>query len=357
MLIEYWFDFSCPYAYLGSELIEALAARCGAELRWKPMLLGGVFRAIGNHEAGDAPGKRRHNYLDMHRWADVRGIPFTMPAGHPMRTVAALRALLSLPEDRWPAVIHGFYRAYWRRGLPPSEPSTIRTVLAQAGCDEAAIERALAADEDAAIKDQLRARTDEAVARGVFGAPTLFVSGGDLAEPLMFWGQDRLHMVEAVLGGWRPGENVPPRSPRAEPARSDGAVVGPATTVHFWFDFSSPFSYLGATQIEAICARHGATLRWRPMLLGALFKEVGAPNVPLLAMSESKRRYVGRENGYWASWWQVPFTFTSHFPLRTVLPLRLVLAAGEQPAPLIHALYRAAWVDNVDIGAEPGCAQ
>jgi 2-hydroxychromene-2-carboxylate isomerase len=351
VLIEYWFDFSCPYAYLGSERIEALAERTGAELRWKPMLLGGVFKAIGNHEDDSAPGKRANNYRDMHRWAEVHDIPFAMPPGHPMRTVAALRALLSLPEERWPAVIHGFYRAYWRRGLNPGDPATIRGVLAEAGCDEAAITRALAANEDGAIKDELRRRTDEAVARGVFGAPTMFVSGGDLTEPLMFWGQDRFDMVEEVVRGWRPGVNAPRPQPQA-PAGSAADA-----TVDFWFDFSSPFAYLGSTQIESICARHGATLRWRPMLLGALFKEVGAPNVPLLAMSENKRRYLGRELDYWASWWQVPFAFTRHFPLRTILPLRLALVAAAQPAPVIHALYRAAWADNADVGSDAAAAE
>ncbi len=350
MLLEYWFDFSCPHAYIGSQRIEALAAACGAQLRWRPMLLGGVFKAIGG-EATMSPAKAHHNYQDMHRWADLHGVPFTLPAAHPMRTVGALRALLSLPEERWPAVIHGLYRAYWTRGLQPSDPATLRAVLGEAGLDAAAIERALAADQDPAIRAELQRRTEEAVARGVFGAPAVFASGGDLPAPLMFWGQDRFDMVEAVLRGWRPGTNAPRR-----PAHP-GSNPDSDATVHFWFDFSSPFSYLGSTQIEDLCARHGATLRWRPMLLGALFKQVGAADVPLLAMSDSKRRYLGRDLDDWASWWQVPFRFTGHFPLRTITALRLVLLAGDRPAPLIHALYRAAWADGLDISKEPVLAE
>ena len=192
MQLEYWFDFSCPYAYVGSERIEALAARHGADLRWRPMLLGGVFKAIGG-EGSMSPAKARHNAHDMHRWADVRGVPFSLPAGHPMRTVGALRALLSLPEEHWPAVIHGLYRAYWTRGLQPSEPATLRAVLGEAGLDAAAIDRALAADQDPAIRGELQRRTEEAVARGVFGAPTFFVG------EKMFWGHDRLEQVARAL--------------------------------------------------------------------------------------------------------------------------------------------------------------
>jgi len=343
MRVEYWFDFSCPYAYIGSERIEAIAARCGAELVWRPMLLGGVFKAIGDHEAGMAPAKARHNALDMHRWAERREVRFRLPAGHPMRTVAALRALLTLPEADWPPVIHGLYRAYWQRGLHPSEPATIRAVLAEAGHGDDVIERALAGNDDPAIKDDLRRRTDEAVGRGVFGAPTVYLSGDDIDEPLMFWGQDRLEMIESALRGWRPGK-APSWRPEPPPP-GDGTA-----TVDFWFDLSSPFSYLGATQIEAMCARQGATLRWRPMLLGAVFKQIGGPDVPLLAMSENKRRYQGRDLDHWSSWWQQPFRFASHFPLRTVNALRLVLLAGDRAAPLIHALYRAAWSDDRDIG-------
>lgn len=343
--LEIYVDFSCPYAYIAATQIEALAARHGAALTWRPMLLGGVFRSIGAGQGPMAtmpPAKARHNALDMHRWAEAFGVPLTVPAGHPRRTVGALRALLSLPEPAWPGVIHGFFRAYWVEGADPSAPETIRRVITAAGLGEDAAERAIAAGDDPAIKDELRRRTDEAVARGVFGAPATFVSGGDLAEPLLFWGQDRLHMIEAVLEGWRPGSGAPPAVPRPAPGDS-GRVV------ELWYDLSSPFSYLGASQIEAVCARHGATVRWRPMLLGAIFRDIGTPDVPMLAVSDNKRSYYARELGYWSSYWGVPFRFTSRFPMRTVTPLRLLLQAGDRIAALSHALYRALWVDDLDI--------
>jgi 2-hydroxychromene-2-carboxylate isomerase len=190
--LDYWFDYSCPYAYLGSTQIEALAARTGAALRWQPMLLGGVFRAVGTPQNLSnvlSPAKARHNMLDMSRWAALFGVELSMPAGHPLRTVEALRATLLSGID--PAVIHGLYRAYWVRGEPPSEPSVLRRVLAEAGHDPGAI---LGRLDEASVKDDLRARTDRAIALGVFGAPAMMVDEGPL-----FWGQDRLHFVERAL--------------------------------------------------------------------------------------------------------------------------------------------------------------
>ena len=191
-LVDYWFDYSCPYAYLGSTQIEALTARHGATLRWRPMLLGGVFRASGTPQNLSnvlSPPKARHNALDMMRWADLFGVPLTMPAEHPFRTVEALRATLLTGLD--PLVIHGFYRAYWVDGQPPSSPPVLRLVLAAAGHDPDLL---LARLDEPALKDDLRRCTDQAIALGIFGAPSIIVDEGP-----MFWGQDRLHFVERVL--------------------------------------------------------------------------------------------------------------------------------------------------------------
>lgn len=347
MRIELYFDFSCPFAYLASTQIEALCARAGAELVWRPMLLGGVFHAIGHEPMREmGPAKARHNRLDMHRWAERWDAPLLMPAAHPMRTVRVLRALLATPEPLWPAVIHGVYRAYWQRGEDITAVETVAAVLAGAGLDQAAVARALAASDDPGIKDELRRRTDEAVARGVFGAPAMFVHVDDLDRPVMFWGQDRLHMIEAVLAGWRPGQPGPARREQGPDARPAPAQ---APTLHFWYDFSSPFAYLASTQIEALAARTGARLVWQPMLLGALFKEIATPNVPLFEMPESKRAYTYRDLDHWASYWNVPFRFARRFPMRTITALRLALLAGDRIAELSRALFRALWVDDEDL--------
>jgi 2-hydroxychromene-2-carboxylate isomerase len=120
--------------------------------------------------------------------------------------------------------------------------------------------------------------------------------------------------------------------------------------ITFFYDFSSPYSYLAATQIERVAGAHGAQVRWRPMLLGAVFKAIGSPNVPLLAQSEPKRRYLSRDVADWAEFWNVPFGWPTRFPMRTVLPLRLALAAGDEKiAALSLAIFRAYWVEDRDI--------
>jgi 2-hydroxychromene-2-carboxylate isomerase len=119
-------------------------------------------------------------------------------------------------------------------------------------------------------------------------------------------------------------------------------------TLDFWFDFSSPFAYLASTQVDALAARTGATLRWRPMLLGAVFKAVGQVDVPLFAMNEAKQRHTAEDFRRWAAWWGVPLVFPSRFPLRTLLPLRTWLSQPD-PIPFAHAVFRAAWAEDRDI--------
>ena len=190
--LDFWFDYSCPYAYLASTQVEALAARSGAALAWKPMLLGGVFAANGTPQklfATLSAAKAAHNARDLDRWADLFGITLRMPAQHPLRTVEGLRATVACGID--PRVVHALYRAYWVDGRGPSEPSTLREVLSGAGHD---VESVLADIARPEAKADLRKRTDEAIALGIFGAPAFVVDGAR-----MYWGQDRMDFVERDL--------------------------------------------------------------------------------------------------------------------------------------------------------------
>jgi len=177
-----------------------------------------------------------------------------------------------------------------------------------------------------ASKQRLFEQTAEVVALGAFGVPVMAV--GDR----MWWGQDRLHFVEAAL------------SKRPEPKPKNGEPTG--NVIEFFHDFSSPFSYLASTQIERFATEHGATVQWCPILLGALFRSIGTPNVPLLAMSQARQQYLARDLQDWAAWWGVEFSFPTVFPVRTVLPLRISIAEPRAIQPLYHAL----WANNQDIG-------
>jgi 2-hydroxychromene-2-carboxylate isomerase len=121
--------------------------------------------------------------------------------------------------------------------------------------------------------------------------------------------------------------------------------------VRFYFDVVCPYAYLGSTQIERVAREAGASIAWRPLLLGAVFKNIGSPTVPIFEHSEVRRRYIFRDFQHWADHWGVPFRFPSRFPMNTVAALRTVLAAAEPERPrLTHALFGAYWADDRDIG-------
>ncbi|MFO0606651.1 MAG: 2-hydroxychromene-2-carboxylate isomerase [Polyangiales bacterium] len=330
--LDYWFDYTCPYAYLGSVRVEALADRLGLSLRWKPMLLGGVFKANDTPQRlfeTLSPAKARHNADDLQRWAALYGVTLVMPSAHPMRSVEALRATLACGCDA--RVIHGFYRAYWVEGRPISDRAVIADVVRAAGHDPDAVLAAIERDE---VKDDLRRRTDEAIALGVFGAPTYALDGE------LYWGQDRAELVAAAVQG--------------PPAPDDAPAAAPTgRTLEVYWDFSSPYAYLGCAQAEALARRTGATLVWRPLLLGGLFKSIGQADVPLSTYPAAKQRHTGRDLERWAARWGVPFKFPSRFPMSTVAAMRAWIALPEaRRAAFQTAVFRAYWADDRDIADE-----
>jgi 2-hydroxychromene-2-carboxylate isomerase len=370
--LELWFDFSCPYAYLASRRAPHVARAAGVELVYQPMLLGGVFRGIvpadrreSHPRAADGPmatlgpAKAAHNFRDMHRWAEVFGAPFQMPAAHPMRTVRALRVLLALPHSRWPAAIDAIYEAYWQRAEDVTQDEVIAAALALAGVSEADITFALQRGDEPAIKDELRARTDAAIALGIFGAPAWVIRGANQgADPILIWGQDRMPWVDAVLAGWNPDAGSPPGGPRP---LSDGMQgFTSKSTLDVYSDVSSPFSYLGLTQLPALARLTGVTPRLHPILLGALFRDIGQVDVPMLAMPPPKLRYTALEMGRWARWWGVAFDMPTKFPQRTVTAQRLILLANDPGSgggfdtalALANRLGRAMWAEQRDLESD-----
>jgi 2-hydroxychromene-2-carboxylate isomerase len=191
MLDLYW-DFSSPFAYLGATQAEALAARTGAALTWRPMLLGAVFKAIGQEQApilGWSEAKRSYYFKDIERWAELYGVPLQFPTRFPMLTLKALRTYLALPEGRRGAFRERTFRAYWAEDRDIADEAVLADL---AGEDAAALAARIQSPE---IKKALVDATQSAIDRGVFGAPTWIVDGKDL-----FWGQDRIALVERALG-------------------------------------------------------------------------------------------------------------------------------------------------------------
>ncbi len=350
MKIDFYFDFSCPYAYLASKKIGALAEKYDAKLQYRPMLLGGVFRSLSGDGDGPmtrySPAKEAHNHADMTRWAELFHTPLVMPSNHPNRTVLALRTLLTFTEVRWPEIISSLFDSYWKDGNDISDPKVVAEALKKANLSKAETEEALVQADTDASKKKLRLLTDNAVAAGVFGAPTMNVNVDGTLH--LFWGQDRLTMVEQVLKGWNPAQKRTQSSPLMSPTKT--------TNVEFWYDFSSPYAYLGFTQLRRLEQQYGIKIKRRPMLLGAVFKAVGAPMIPLHVMPKPKQMYNGRELIRWANYFARNFQFTSQFPINSVKALRLALLAGDKIDLLSEQLYEAAWVNNRDI-SDPATLQ
>lgn len=191
--IEFFFDFSSPYAYLASEKIEALAARFDRSVAYKPILLGAIFKSTGGAPLTEIPLKGKYSMHDMARSARFMGVTFKLPAPFPIGTVGAARALLWLQaqgSSKSTSWVHKTLRAYFAEGRNIGEPAVLAALAAELGIDPAALAAGI---QEQPIKDKLKALNDEALARGVFGAPFIFVDG----EP--FWGQDRLAQIERWL--------------------------------------------------------------------------------------------------------------------------------------------------------------
>ena len=194
MKIEFFFDFGSPAAYLAWTQRSRLEA--AGEVTLRPFLLGGVFKATGNASPVTIPAKGKWMTEDLHRWAKRYGAPLRFPQGFPLNTILPMRAAAALEgNERFPAYVTATYEAIFGRGENVADPNVISPALEAAGLDSRAI---LAMAEEQAVKDRLKANTEEAVARGAFGAPTFFV--GDQ----MHFGNDRIDWVIEAAKGSRP---------------------------------------------------------------------------------------------------------------------------------------------------------
>jgi 2-hydroxychromene-2-carboxylate isomerase len=185
--IEFYFDYGSPFSYLADTQLPAMAHRNGAEIVYRPILLGGIFKATGNASPITIPAKGKYMMLELDRWARQYGVEMKMNPHFPFNTIRLMRgAVAALQQKRFAAYHSAMFRAVWSEGRNLGKEDALRELLQSAAIDPASID----GDE---IKTQLRANTDQAVARGAFGAPTFFVNGE------IFWGNDRLDFVEAAL--------------------------------------------------------------------------------------------------------------------------------------------------------------
>jgi 2-hydroxychromene-2-carboxylate isomerase len=192
---EFWFDLGSPAAYLAWKRLPKFLAQTGAGVAHKPMLLGGVFKATGNASPVTIPAKGKWLFADLERTARKDGVPLGYPPGFPINTLALMRAAIGLQmrkPERFAPFVDAMYDALFGEPRDLRDEKVLAETLAAAGFAPAEI---LALAADAEVKQALIKNTEEAVARGVFGAPTFFVGEE------MFWGQDRMDAVAEALAG------------------------------------------------------------------------------------------------------------------------------------------------------------
>ena len=196
-MIEFFFDCSSPWTYLAFHNIQPLAAELKVPIRWRPMLVGGVFNAVNQSvyatRENPVPAKRDYMLKDLQDWARRAAVKIVMPPKvFPVNSVKAMRGCLWLqPQNRLLPFATAVFEAYWGRDEDISQDAVLADICAHCGIEPAAFFAGIAQDE---VKAALKANTDELIRRGGFGSPTIYVDGDD-----MYFGNDRLPLVREAL--------------------------------------------------------------------------------------------------------------------------------------------------------------
>jgi len=190
--VEFFFDVGSPAAYLAFKMLPRIAVAAEAEIIWRPMLLGGVFKATGNVSPMMIAAKGRHMHTDLLMFAAKYGVDYCLNTHFPINTLALMRGASSfLQEEGFLRYVEATFEAIWRNNKNLNDPTIVGELLTANGFDPGEFMRRI---DDQAVKERLKADTATAVERGIFGAPTMFVG------EQMFFGQDRLHFVAEALG-------------------------------------------------------------------------------------------------------------------------------------------------------------
>ena len=191
--VEFYFDLGSPYSYLAYYRLLQIAEQQEIQIVYKPILLGGVFKATGNRSPIEIPVKGAYSILDMQRWAEYYHIPMQMNPHFPMNTLTLMRILTGvqlLHLEKFEQVLKLLFDAMFGTPQNLNEPTVLAEVLKPSGFS---VEDIMSIVQSDVVKQKLITETEQAIQRGIFGAPTFFV--GDE----MYWGQDRLHFVEQAL--------------------------------------------------------------------------------------------------------------------------------------------------------------
>jgi 2-hydroxychromene-2-carboxylate isomerase len=346
--LEFNYDISCPFAYIASTRISSLARRTNAQLSYRPVLLGAIYRETSAPQgaggsASDVfnPTKRAVTSHSMSRTLARYKIKYNPPPQHPRKSVNALRLLYCVPDGEERRVLsEKLFEAYWVTGRDVTDVNVLLEIA-----NESKIRTPLTLEsfKDSGARKNLESATADAIARGAFGVPGFWIPGANDGQGRFFWGQDRMHFVEATLLSGREWHSVPNLQSLVPHCMPQHISLTPVKTrLEFWFDFSSPWAFLGWTQLARLQRQfRGLEIVLKPFLLGILFREIGAPNMPMLAISEAKAAWSWQDHEDWTKWWNavnvqggekdraIAFQWAEVFPIRTPTVLRVGIVEPE----------------------------
>lgn len=309
----------------------------------------------------------------VRRW----GVDLRFHPNHPIRSVKAGRFLHSIPSQKDRAKLaHALFRAYWVDNVDISDSQTLLEIVQQTFPWRKIEMKELTyiVEESETYKGALRATTDYIVRRGAVGVPDCFVNDGRFpGGGRMFWGGDRYHFVAGAIAEARSPGKVPKPISAVQETVMPRKPLTNKQHMTFWFDVSSPWTYLGWTQVKRIMEEAGPnlTVSVKPTLLGIVFKQIGTPVVPSAVISPAKRALQGIDLQNWVRYWSrlpypdgrtevVQFQFNTNFPVRTPQALRIALAAIKEAGTdvvtpdtktwkIVDLLFKAVWADNVNV--------
>ncbi|NHC03208.1 2-hydroxychromene-2-carboxylate isomerase [Acinetobacter sp. 187] len=192
-IIEFYFDLGSPYSYIGFYQLQKIAVQYQAEIIYKPMLLGAVFKSTGNSSPIMVPAKAQYAMIDLRRWSKLWDIPLKMNPHFPINTLYIMRLVTAVQlfePEKFQTVLTGLFNAMFRQPRNLNDQTELLQVTTALGISEKQVKAWL---EDEKVKSELKVVTEEAIERGIFGAPSFFV------KDELYWGVDHLHFVENAL--------------------------------------------------------------------------------------------------------------------------------------------------------------
>lgn len=360
--LEFFYDIVCPYAYIAASRIEDLATRAGATVIYRPVSLGGIYDLTkapqgkdGSATSNMSPAKLQLVNQDFLLQIQRYHVPYSTHPRHPVKTIDALRLIYAVPHQYRGVLTRALFKAYHVDNAAVDDHSFLMNLVHSLGIPLSTKQLDFSVFSMDEYRQELRDTTRLAVERGAPGVPAFWLPNNQH----LYWGQDRLHFVEAALTANSlgiPFEKVPnlvglvPRCLRTPPSKRVRSIT-------FYFDVSSPWAYLAFTQIPRLRKVQGEALKiiYKPILVGALFRAIGTPMVPMSVMSKAKQDYMMQDLQDYAVWWNavnkqaglpgVQFQWPDNFPIQGPTALRCIIYDERCLEPIFHA----AWRDNQDI--------